>query len=64
MFPNGILIKGKFDNALNLSIASKYAINKQFNLTAAFQLAFGAVSLVNLSKSPPFPLGFQFDVNV
>lgn len=36
---NDLTVKGKVDNKLNLTLASKYAINKQFTLTAGLQLA-------------------------
>lgn len=46
--PNGVIVKGKLDNKLNLSLASKYALNKQFTLTAAVQVALANKQIVDL----------------
>lgn len=56
-------MKGKVNKDLELSLAAKYALNSQLSLTGALKLAFKG-DLVDSDRLPPFPLGFQLNVNL
>ncbi|EAR90513.2 eukaryotic porin protein (macronuclear) [Tetrahymena thermophila SB210] len=58
-----LTVKGKVNNKLDLSLASKYALNRQFTLTAGLQLALNEKNIVDFSKFPPVPFGLQLETN-
>ncbi|KAL4468604.1 hypothetical protein ABPG74_005107 [Tetrahymena malaccensis] len=60
---SSLTVKGKVNNKLELSLASKYALNRQFTLTAGLQLALKDKNPVDFTKFPPLPIGLQLETN-
>lgn len=59
-----LTVKGKVDSQFKLALATKYALNKQFTLTAALELALNNGKCCNLNNFPPIPFGLQLETNI